>query len=655
MKPLYYLIITTMLLLIAACWQQQQPAAHSRADSLIQAPGFHRQEGKETSDTTLIKELIQIGNAIKARFPDSALHLYQEALAISYQTNCARGAAPALINIGYYYYNEQPDYPRARSLFKKALLCSQSPSVTNRKLFPQAQLAIGNTWFREGRFDSASYSFFRALATIQAMRPPDTGLLASAYLAIGAATQYLDTNYTRAIQYSRKAEQLFLATREKDTFQLINIKQNIGSLYTWLGKYDSALTAFKGMLELARPRQIPKEMLLAYSFVGAGYLEMGEYVKGGAYLDSAANSDQKDATTNMQLLQKRGAVYFLSGQFIKAIPYFKRSLLLPDEKTGLLYSYTTLARIYDTLGQWRQAAYYLKASMSLKDSLMSEEKIRTINQLEIKYKSIEKDRQLARKDLEIVKAQGQIQRKTATTWIAILCTLLLASVMVLLRYHQSNKLRKLQQEKKLELLKASMAGEATERIRVGRELHDGIGGLLSAIKLNLVSLRLKRADIAAEQNFITTIELADQAATELRETAHNLVPSDLIKNGLFRTIQAFCLRLSASATTSMEVTETGLSKKLDAAHELVIYRIVQELAHNILKHSGATRGQISLSWQERVLLVTVEDNGAGIMNDKDHDGIGMENIHKGIERLNGSIEIDSIPGEGTSVYLEFPI
>ncbi len=210
------------------------------------------------------------------------------------------------------------------------------------------------------------------------------------------------------------------------------------------------------------------------------------------------------------------------------------------------------------------------------------------------------------------------------------------------------------QQKQLDILRATIDGEEAERLRVGQELHDGVSGFLSAIKMNLATLRAKRKDIVGEENFINTLRLTDEASDELRRTAHNLVPSSLVQNGIGKAVKDFCERVSGSFDLPITVQESLPAGRLDAAKELVIYRIIQELVHNMVKHAAATHGLVSLSWQEHLLLVAVEDNGTGF-EAKEPKGIGLENIRKRVKVINGTMEIHSPPGEGTSVYLEFLI
>lgn len=656
MKRLLCIVLPTLLLVLPACRQHQAESdAHVLQSIVSNEQSSTLQQGIQTTDTNRVKHMMMNANSINRQFPDSAVTLYKDILAISNELSYDPGVAAALLNIGDYYYGKS-SYAQARNFYAQAVPYCRISSTHNKNFLPGAHSAIGNTYYQEGNYDSAQYFYFRALDMILESETVDTGMLLRTHLSIGAAMEYLDEDYHRAIQYTKQAEQL--AILKKDTVWWILSIQNLGTLYSRINNLDSSLYTYRYALALAKQTGIPQTAQELYNYVGSGYLRKGDLIQAKAYLDSAINIDKKLAKSNAALLQNLGYVHYSSGEFRQAIPFYEKALqlnILKGEKGhSKLNSYATLARLYDTIGLWQLATKSLKAYIELSDSLVNKDKINAINQLEIKFRTADKDRLLATKDLEIVKAQAASQQKTAVVWIASLCSLLLISLLVFFRYGQLSKLRRLQQQKELDLLKATMEGEEAERLRVGQELHDGVSGLLSAIKMNLVTLRLNREDIAEERNFITTMALADEAADELRKTAHNLIPSSLMKNGLYQAIQGFCKRIG-QASLQLDVRETGIPRRLEPAQELIIYRTVQELVHNMIKHAGASKGQVALSWQEQVLLVTVEDNGTGINPGHLHEGIGLDNIRKGIQKSSGTIEIDSISGEGTSVYLEYPL
>lgn len=638
-----------------SCQQENRVRQNDhRACRVIAEPHMRIQHGGGMKDSLEIDSLIQQAEKLRQQQADSAMRLFQHAYFYSQKIDYKPGQIKAAWGLGDCYSGQDPDYQKARSLYLRAV-----PIVLdyndNSAWLPATYLKIGKTYYYEGNYDSANYYYYETLPALLNNKSRDTALLISTYANIGATLEKVDWNYSRSMQYSQAAREL--ASLKNDTLQLAFILKNIGVLFARMENFDSALISYFRALALEQKNHNQANVQDLYVYIMNALLNQDEIQRAKTYLDSAIAVNPIRASNNISLLQQQGYIYSIEGYYSKAVDYYKMALQQSDlqgERFHKLASYVELSVLYSTTGHWQQAYQYQKAYALLKDSLLNEDKIKAINQLEIKYRTSEKDRQLARKDLEILKAEAKSQRTAGILWISSLCIILLVGSVFFLRYRQKNKLQQLDQQKALDLLKAGMEGEEKERVRVGQELHDGISGLLSAIKMNLATLRLNRADIAGERNFITTMELADEAADELRKTAHNLVSSNLGSKGLFKAIQGFCERVG-SAELDLQVTGTGTPRRLDSAKELIIYRNIQELVHNMIRHSQASKGEISLSWQNTLLLITVEDNGKGISSDEENTGIGFENIRSSIQKLAGTLEIESHSGAGTSIYLEYPI
>lgn len=648
-----------IFLAIAGCKQQNTPVKQLLPDGNTNEHTIEIGNLRPLNDTAHIRQLVGQGNLIFAKFPDSALNLYKEALDISYANNHNEGIAVALISMSTCLFAEKKSYKQAEMLIRAALPYCYLANNRNHKLLPNAFNMLGNIYFEKGLYDSASYFFHKTLDIVKNQQAViDTTSLIAAYTNIGAILGNLRHN-DEVLPYLQRAVRW--ATYAKDTWQIARINQNIGTYYEKMKDGDSALTYYNKALRLYQSKEGHKAKMgiqEVYVYMAHLWSLTSTPEKAKIYLDSAVLAYKESLENNWPLLTSMGFRYYTQGQFLKAISYYKKSLEICDEQNiaeGKLNNYAALAIMYDTIGDGHQAYMYQSLYSDLKDSLQSAERMKAVNDFEVKYKIAEKDRQLAIKDKNILIAAAANKRKTAAIWITSLCILLLASIIISLRYRMIFKLRSLNQQRELDMLKAIMEGEEAERQRVGQELHDGVSGLLSAIKMNLVTLRLNRKDIAEENHFVTTIELADEAADELRKTAHNLVPASLSKNGISMAVSNFCERINISSSTNIELQESGTAKRLDAAKELIIYRTIQELVHNIIKHAKASQGIVSISWQEDVLLVTVEDNGVGTPITKNTTGIGMDNIQKRITTLNGTIEISNLPGEGTSIYMEFPM
>ncbi len=200
-----------------------------------------------------------------------------------------------------------------------------------------------------------------------------------------------------------------------------------------------------------------------------------------------------------------------------------------------------------------------------------------------------------------------------------------------------------------------MSGEEQERNRIAKELHDGTVSQLLSIKLHLDAISARNAEAATELRPVTNqVELT---ARELRQTAHNLMPSLLIDHGLVNAISFFCDKIQDSAGITVHFQALGEHIGMHTQEEeLSLFRILQELIQNVLKHAQATRITVQLSQSADVLTLTVEDNGAGFrpsgIENLPPKGVGLKNIEERVQLLGGFFDIRSLSGGGTTAYVE---
>jgi signal transduction histidine kinase len=245
-------------------------------------------------------------------------------------------------------------------------------------------------------------------------------------------------------------------------------------------------------------------------------------------------------------------------------------------------------------------------------------------------------------------------------------SLLAASLMFFLWLNNLNKKRQLQQrqieqleqEKQLLSTQALLRGQEEERSRMAKDLHDGLGGMLSGIKLTLGAM--KGNMVLTEENarlFTGALSKLDQTISEMRRVAHSMMPEALLRLGLGQALNDYCNGLSeSSADLTINYQQFGLEERLPNDTEIVVYRIVQELLTNVVKHSEASEALVQLIRQENLLMLTVEDNGRGfsVENAQKSFGSGLNNIRSRVGYLNGSIDTKSEPGKGSSFHIEIP-
>ena len=212
-----------------------------------------------------------------------------------------------------------------------------------------------------------------------------------------------------------------------------------------------------------------------------------------------------------------------------------------------------------------------------------------------------------------------------------------------------------QQEKST---KAVLEAEEAERQRIAKDLHDGVGQMMSAAKMNLSAYEYAAQFQTSQekQSFEKIIQLVDESCAEVRAVSHNMMPNALLKNSLAAAVREFISKLDSRQLAVHLYTE-GLEERLDFNVETVLYRVIQECVNNVVKHSGASKLDISLIKDKKEITATIEDNGKGFNSDavQKSEGMGMKNIRTRIEYLKGSVDFDAAPGRGTLVALHVPL
>jgi two-component system, NarL family, sensor kinase len=298
-----------------------------------------------------------------------------------------------------------------------------------------------------------------------------------------------------------------------------------------------------------------------------------------------------------------------------------------------------------------------KKFTDIKDTLLNEERRKYVLDLEKKYESEKKDVQLQLQQEEI--KRGRIQKYGLIIGAIILIILLLFSYR---SYKQKQKLHQhriseLETEKKLMATEAVLKGEAQERTRLAKDLHDGLGGMLSGIKYSLNTMKgnlIMTPDNA--KAFERSIDMLDSSIKEMRRVAHNMMPEVLLRYGLDAALKDYTAEINNSGIIKVIYQSMGKEKaNLEQSSLLGLYRIIQELINNAIKHAAASEVLVQVFWENGKLVVNVEDNGKGFEVSvlEKAEGIGWKNIRSRVELLKGNLDIHSAPEKGTAVNIEF--
>ncbi|MBS1659768.1 MAG: hypothetical protein JST68_01820 [Bacteroidetes bacterium] len=338
------------------------------------------------------------------------------------------------------------------------------------------------------------------------------------------------------------------------------------------------------------------------------------------------------------------------------------ALAIKEDATDALGNlYNTYSKLYFTQNKIREAEDYAYKYDSLKDAANLKELNFYIGDMEVKYET-------EKKEAQIQLQRQQLQQKTIQNYfliggaIALLCIILLGYRNYRHRQKlQQARITELETEKQLTATEAVLKGEEQERTRLAKDLHDGLGGMLSGIKFSLSNI--KGNAILTPDNalaFERSMDMLDSSIQEMRRVAHNMMPEILLKYGLDVALKEFCNEMTHSGAVHVSYQSVGMrNTAIEQTMALTIYRIVQELVNNAMKHAAAQNVlvQVHAAGQDNLLAVTVEDDGIGFNAAvlKQAEGIGWQNIQNRVEFLKGKVDIQSSSGGGTSVMIEMAI
>ena len=296
----------------------------------------------------------------------------------------------------------------------------------------------------------------------------------------------------------------------------------------------------------------------------------------------------------------------------------------------------------------KAALEYLEMYDQMHQLAISYESEEALTDMRIKYESekIEEQNTTLRKERRLMLGLGLSSGVVLLLVLAFLINTHRLSVYQ--RNLAEKRVKELEQERDLAIIQAAMESEVAERIRISQDLHDGVGGLLTGVKYTLNdvlgTLGVPRTDV---KTFDKALGMLDNCITELRRVSHNMMPELLNRHGLARAMTDFC-----GSIENVNFRVFGTPARVDSKIEIVIYRTVQELINNALKHASATSINIHLFMEPDRVALSVVDNGKGFDPNIESTGAGLANIRSRVSLFKGKIDLNSQPGKGTEVMVE---
>ncbi len=370
----------------------------------------------------------------------------------------------------------------------------------------------------------------------------------------------------------------------------------------------------------------------------------------------------KDLLSITRLKNGKYETLFKQKKYNEAIPIIEDLILTDKFPDNLKEHYKNLAKANNELGNYQKAYLFSEKFITLNDSSNAVAFRDQIITLEAKFNKTQNEKKISQ--LLAQKEKAALVSKNDRLNLLLLTLLaffLLIGIFIVYKYFKNQKFQKeldfqneienLENKKNLDVSNALLQGEEIERKRLARDLHDGLGSMLSGLKLYYSGTEQNNTSEFQEVN-----HQLDNSIKELRQIAQNLMPESLLKLGLIAALKDLCFRYSTSKTL-IEFQEFGVQNNISESKQITIYRIIQELINNALKYANATEIIVNCSQNENIFLITVEDNGQGFDSKKANlfDGMGLKNIQNRVNFLKGELEIESQPETGTVFNIELNI
>lgn len=609
---------------------------------------------RRTSDTSRVNAYINYGYWWEATNMDSAAFYYIKGGELARQIKDTAGLLRYYANYTY-VLNQEGKLEQSLRLNLEALDIAKRSHTGD--YLPGGLFNIGSNYNNLGNYDQALDYYFQAAELMEKIN--DTGGLATVYDNIaGVFTN--SGQFEKAFKYNLKACEN--ARKTNDTLSLTKTLINKGNTEYQMGRMTDAIQSVSAGLELAQHIRHPYLESIGLNTLANIYNRQAHFRKGlreaGKSLSIARNIQSRYA--EVEALKTITASYAGLKNNDSCIVYALQALEAGKETSftsNQYVLYNELATAYAGKNDFRHAFEAITISRRIQDSINKIEVERKMQKLESQYIVAQNEQRII--SLERDKKQQQLFIGTLIAAIvagSLLALLLYRNIQVKKRTAEQiamakeKEIMQLQSEQQLLAARYILQGQEDERSRLAKDLHDGLGGLLSGIKLALAN----NNDIPGSSQQQALMQL-DNAMAEMRRIAHSMMPEALVRFGLTDALGDFCASFASNSQCKVHYQVFGIQQRLHHDMEIGIYRIVQELVNNAIRHSGASDVYIQLVHDENSLHLTVEDNGCGFDKQQagNKPGIGLRNVSSRVDYLNGQLDIQTEKDLGTTITIIF--
>ena len=522
-------------------------------------------------------------------------------------------------------------------------------------------ISLGAIQLRQGDYNKTIKTLTESAAFFEEVN--DSINMGKCYSNLATAFAELDL-YPKAIEYSEKALVIFRGTKQVP-FELITLP----NLATQHYKNGDTITSIKYNTEaeaLAKKLNNKRSLSIIYNNLGDIYLTKNpskarDYLKKTLQLKNELNLKKGIEITQSNL----GYLHLQNNEYQTAIEYFEASLEQIKGKQ-LVSLYNNLKDAYQGQGKYNKALFYSEKARHLNDSILSTESENNYLEVQTKYETEKKEKEIL--SLQGINQETDYKRRQNRNLLIGALSALLFSLLLLYFILKNSKRKQViaQQEvlikeqefeqvlknQELNGIDAILNAQEKERSKIAADLHDNLGSKVATLKLHLDGLTNKKN---FDESYKKLTVIVDETYSDIRKMGASKNFGALINKGLVPSTKVIAEQISDSKKIDIKVINVDVNQRMENALEIQIFRIIQELLTNIIKHSGASEAIVQFSEDDQILTIVVEDNGKGFQLEKIKRGMGLVNIEKRVEKIHGELVIDSAPQNGTTIILNIPI
>lgn len=657
------MLLLLVTLLTAAGTLPAQPTWEQGRDSLVRVLSHARE------DSNAAMTMIYLGAEYEYNQPDSGLYYFKQAYQLSVRLHFVRGIVNGL-SLQAGVLADRNDLDTAIALDSEAIVISQKANYEKglAAVYNNIALLYDN---KGDPVHSVDY-YLRAIAMNEQFH--DDPRLATGYSNIAGVYIHLN-EYEKAYAFSLKGVELGRKCQDKNAMESGYL--NLSAALIKMSREDSALIVLKDLVALAMASRDNDMVVGSMDNICAIYGDKGQW---GLEKENATKLLEFAETAKEEQGIFLGEIrmfdyYWWTNDYVKAMSQIQEAIGRAKSeglKKNLSNAYEKAAMVELVRGNVKAYSRYKAMKDSIDDLLLSDKIVKNSQELEARYSLKKKQAEID--DLQKRQRIQQLVLRQQYLIIAILVVVVAVVILVAVLYRRNYRQKKkllladamLQQrriaelEKEQQLLAAEkvLQGQVEERSRLAKDLHDGLGSILSGAKYFFTNMKdnlIINPETAAA--FERGMGMLDKSIHELRRVAHNMMPEALMKFGLDSALEDFCRSIDQSGAIKVTYLSYNMDEStIPEARAAAIYRIVQELVNNILKHAEAHTALVQVIRKEMALSIAVEDDGRGfdVSALPDSEGIGYLNLKNRVAWLKGTIDIQSEAGKGTSVNIEIP-